>query len=129
MRAQLDHGDQFGPRWPPPTLFASPQGFATTPKCRSATGQRRHPFSRGDFTPVCFSAHRLHALARSQDPAIRRGALQTLLLAGEQGVLLALREELTDDRSEWASEVRRAYREVRSPATLFERTSADPRRR
>jgi len=55
VRAQLDHGDQFGPRWPPRTLFASTQGFATTPKYRSATGQRRHPFGRGDFTPACFS--------------------------------------------------------------------------
>ncbi len=52
VRAQLDHGDQFGPRWPPWTLFASAQGFATTPKCRSATRQRRRPLSRGDFTPA-----------------------------------------------------------------------------
>ncbi len=61
--------------------------------------------------------HRLLVMARSQEPATRRGALQTLLLAGEQGVLLALREEVAQERSEWANEVRRAYREVTHPAT------------
>ena len=73
--------------------------------------------------------HRLLGLARSQDPATRRGALQTLLLAGEQGVLLALREELANERSDWANEVRRAYREVTSPASPFERRGDDPEER
>ena len=73
--------------------------------------------------------HRLFGLARSQDPAARRGALQTLLLAGEQGVLLALREKLANERSDWANEVRRVYREVTSPASPFERRGDDPRGR
>jgi len=55
VRAQLDHADQFGPRWPPPTLFASPHGLTATGQRRSATRQRRRPLSRGHFTPACMT--------------------------------------------------------------------------
>ena len=46
---------------------------------------------------------------------MRRGAVRTLLLESEQGVLLALREEPANERTDWAKEVRSVYREVTHP--------------